>query len=171
MIWKQNIGVFVSVMKNAILEATIIGLQKDGLKFSIDTIASKLKISKKTVYKFFPCKEDLAVAVYDKFYDETNKRIDALTDDKAVDSFAELLNLYYQSYCMIRNDVFNKFVLNDVVKKIALQKHNEIKDKFKGTLQTDGIDTAMFIIDGVLEKLNGQPLTAQITSRLEQLIW
>ena len=89
-------------MRVKILEASICGLQKEGLRFSVDTIAKKLKISKKTVYKFFPSKEDLAIAVYEKFYDDIIPKIDNALSEKNEGQFIEILNLYYRSYCIIR---------------------------------------------------------------------
>ena len=59
---------FVSEMRNAIVRAAIESLRKEGLKFSVDTLCDKMKISKKTVYKHFPDKETLAVALYEKYF-------------------------------------------------------------------------------------------------------
>lgn len=157
-------------MKTKILEVSIRGLQKDGLRFSVDTIAKELKISKKTVYKFFPSKEDLAVAVYEKFYEEIGKKIDGLSEKNINAVFPEWLDLYYTSYRMIREDVFNKFALNEAVKKLAAAKHGEVKNKFKAVLPTDDGEAVVFIIDGVFEKLNGRPLTPPIAEKLERLI-
>lgn len=55
-------------MKDKIIHESINSLRQDGLKFSIDTLADKLKISKKTIYKFFPDKESLALALYENYY-------------------------------------------------------------------------------------------------------
>ena len=41
----------------------------------MDTLAAKLKVSKKTIYKFFNTKEALAVAVHEKFYSEALGKI------------------------------------------------------------------------------------------------
>ena len=41
----------------------------------MDTLAAELKVSKKTIYKFFNTKEALAVAVYEKFYSEALGKI------------------------------------------------------------------------------------------------
>lgn len=41
----------------------------------MDTLAAELKVSKKTIYKFFSTKEALAVAVYEKFYSEALGKI------------------------------------------------------------------------------------------------
>ena len=46
-------------MKNKIIEQSIENLKKDGLKFSVDSLAAQLGISKKTVYKYFPIKNRL----------------------------------------------------------------------------------------------------------------
>lgn len=55
-------------MKNKIIEQSIENLKKDGLKFSVDRLAAQLGISKKTVYKYFPDKESLALAIFEKYY-------------------------------------------------------------------------------------------------------
>ena len=49
-------------MRDRIIRASIENLRREGLKFSVDTLTAQLKISKKTVYKYFPDKESLAVA-------------------------------------------------------------------------------------------------------------
>ena len=41
-------------MKEKIIKESIVSLRTEGLKFSVDTLAERLKISKKTVYKYFP---------------------------------------------------------------------------------------------------------------------
>ena len=41
----------------------------------MDTLAAELKVSKKTIYKFFSTKEALAVAVYEKIYSEALGKI------------------------------------------------------------------------------------------------
>ena len=42
-------GDFVSNMKDRIIRESIESLRQEGLKFSVDTLADKLRISKKTV--------------------------------------------------------------------------------------------------------------------------
>ncbi|MGN1480125.1 MAG: TetR/AcrR family transcriptional regulator, partial [Acutalibacteraceae bacterium] len=57
-------------MKDRIIYESIESLRREGLKFSVDTLAENLKISKKTVYKYFPDKETLALALYEKYYND-----------------------------------------------------------------------------------------------------
>ncbi len=156
-------------MRVKILEASICGLQKEGLRFSVDTIAKKLKISKKTVYKFFPSKEDLAIAVYEKFYDDIIPKIDNALSEKNEGQFIEILNLYYRSYCIIREDLFNKFALNGSIRELALERHNEIRNKFQNALCSDEKEITVMIVNSVFEKLNGKPLTLKIAKKLERL--
>lgn len=157
-------------MKTKILEVSVSGLQKDGLRFSVDTISKELRISKKTVYKYFSCKEDLAVAVYEKFYEDAGRRYDSILAAEKGNKFIDLLNLYYQSYCMVREDVFNKFALNDVIRDIALKKHFEIEQIFASVLRTNDTAEVLFIVNSVFEKLNGQSLSEQIAVKLERLL-
>ena len=49
-------------MRDRIIRASIENLRREDLKFSVDTLTAQLKISKKTIYKYFPDKEALAVA-------------------------------------------------------------------------------------------------------------
>ena len=84
----------VSKVKDKIIASSIESLREEGLKFSIDTLADKLKISKKTVYKYFSSKEALAIALYDKYYSSAFKKARELSCDKKGGSIA-LLNLYY----------------------------------------------------------------------------
>ena len=67
-------GVFVSAMKDRIIQASIEGLRNEGLKFSVDLLANKLKISKKTVCKYFPTKRRLWFFHF-SFYDSGNDSV------------------------------------------------------------------------------------------------
>lgn len=156
-------------MKDKIIELSILGLQKDGLRFSVDTIAKQLKISKKTIYKFFPSKEELSVAVYQKFYNDADEQIEKifLSDD---DKFLPLLSLYYQSFCMVKKEIFNKYSLNETIKQLAIKKHNSIKKQLQRLFLIDEKEIITTIIDGTFEKLNGEQLTPQIAKKLEHLI-
>ena len=48
---------------------------------TVDTVAKKLRISKKTVYKYFSSKEDLARAVYDKYYYDMDIKINEFIEN------------------------------------------------------------------------------------------
>lgn len=56
-------------LKETVLEGTIQVFNEKGLKFTMDDIAERLKISKKTIYKVFNDKEELFLAMVDYMFD------------------------------------------------------------------------------------------------------
>lgn len=147
----------VSDMKNKILDEAISSLQGMGLKFSVDTLAEKLKISKKTVYKFFPNKEALALAMYERYYLDANQKVKELLEKKEADLPSKLLRLYYESMNMIRSEIFNKYNLNEVILSYA-QRQNQslwaaISKAFPHAGSEQGNQVLQIIISGTFEKL------------------
>ena len=106
---------FVSVMRDAIIQASIESLRQEGLKFSVDTLSDKMKISKKTVYKYFPDKQTLAVALYKKYYSDATAQAERLIGKNSEDSHRELLKLYFDSKVMTCSKIFNKYKLNQMI--------------------------------------------------------
>ena len=76
-----------------IVELTEDKFFKEGFyKTTMDEVASELKMSKKTIYKFFPSKDDLVTAIARHFMDALKSKIvPALNSDKnAIEKLAEL---------------------------------------------------------------------------------
>ena len=65
-------------MKELIITQSIDSLRREGLKFSVDTVAKALNISKKTIYKYFPDKQSLAIALYERYYADIFTRISGI---------------------------------------------------------------------------------------------
>ncbi|MGN0172661.1 MAG: TetR/AcrR family transcriptional regulator [Acutalibacteraceae bacterium] len=99
-------------MKDRIIRESIESLRQEGLKFSVDTLADKLRISKKTVYKYFRDKEALALALYETYYTNATERAKKLISDREPSVYLDLLQLYFDSKMMIRSEIFNKYKLN-----------------------------------------------------------
>lgn len=159
-------------MKESIIDRSIAELQRNGLRFSIDEVARSLKISKKTVYKFFTTKEDLAVAIYKTFYDKAIDRIGSIEDSLAKrEAATQLLTVYFQSHCMIRDDIFNKYALNDSIRALAQEGHDRIKARIREILpQSDGA-ALMIIIDGSMRRLvESEENAEKVIERLAMLI-
>jgi AcrR family transcriptional regulator len=79
--------------QNKIVELTEEKFFRDGFyKTTMDEVASELKMSKKTIYKFFPSKDDLVTAIARHFMEGLkSKIIPALNSDKnAIEKLAEL---------------------------------------------------------------------------------
>ena len=79
-----------------IIEQTEEKFFKEGFyKTTMDDVASELGMSKKTIYKFFPSKDDLVIAIAKHFMNGMkNKILPALSSDKnAIEKLAELIGI------------------------------------------------------------------------------
>lgn len=130
-------------MRDQIIDLSIEELKKDGLRFSVDTIALKLHISKKTIYKYFNNKEELASAVYESYYDKANTNISLAIKANAKE---EILLIYYDSFLMTRDSIFNKYAINSV-KEMAINNHNLLWSSIEKTINKDA-GIIKTIIDG-----------------------
>lgn len=86
--------------QNKIVEITEEKFFRDGFyKTTMDELASELSMSKKTIYKFFPSKEDLVMAIAKRFMDRMKSKIlPALNSDKnAIEKLSELNNILAKS--------------------------------------------------------------------------
>jgi len=104
--------------QNKIVELTEEKFFRDGFyKTTMDEIASELKMSKKTIYKFFPSKEDLVMAIAKHFMNRMKSKIvPALSSDKnAIEKLGELIK-----------------ILAGASEKISTKRMEEMKKHFPG---------------------------------------
>lgn len=83
-------------MKDKIVEQSEEKFFKDGFyKTTMDEVASELGMSKKTIYKFFPSKDDLIMAIVKHFMNRIKVKIlPALNSDKnAIEKLGELIKI------------------------------------------------------------------------------
>lgn len=171
----KNVG-FVSNMKDRIVRASIEGLRNEGLKFSIDLLANKLKISKKTIYKYFPDKETLSIALYETYYSDAAKQARELISKNTEESHKELLYIYFDSKRMTRNDIFNKYKLNQTIYAYTKEKSDclwkMIAASFRRDLSETDKNVFRIIVDGSFEKLC-EDCTAlkDVIERMVNLLW
>ena len=102
--------------QNKIVEMTEEKFFRDGFyKTTMDEVALELKMSKKTIYKFFPSKEDLVMAIAKHFMEGVKGRVvPALNSDKnAIEKLAELNS-----------------ILAKISEKISSKRMDEIKTYF-----------------------------------------
>jgi len=150
-------GDFVSIMKNKIISASIDIIRSEGLKFSVDTLASNLKVSKKTIYKYFPNKEALALSLYEKYYSDAIKEVDRIIKSMDFSCYRDLLFLYFDSKVMTRDDIFNKYKLNETIYSYVEKKNDllwiAICKAFSCVKTKEDREALKVIIDGSFEKL------------------
>ncbi len=162
-------------MKEKIISASIDSLRQEGLKFSVDTLASKLRISKKTIYKFFPNKEALALALYEKYYDDAKKKAEMLINSNMPFSHSDLLYLYFDAKAMTGRDIFNKYQLNDSIYGYTTEQNDSlwkiISASFRDRTSEQSTKAIRIIVDGSFEKLCNARLNPDaVIERLVQLL-
>ena len=161
----------VSIMKDEIIKASIESLKTEGLKFSVDMLAEKLKISKKTIYKYFSSKEALARAIYESYYNNAEYEIGKILS-QADYKIEKLLWIYYDSQAMTDHGIFNKYNLNDVIRKYAFARHFHIWEKISeciGSGKTESeLDALEIIVDGTLKELTGSRVKPELV--IEKLV-
>jgi AcrR family transcriptional regulator len=120
--------------RTKIVEMTEEKFFRDGFyKTTMDEVASELKMSKKTIYKFFPSKEDLIMAIAKHFMEGLkNKVVPALSSDKnAIEKLAELNG-----------------ILAKVSQKISSNRMDEIKTYFPNLWnEIDNFRTKMMFLN------------------------
>ncbi len=169
-------GYFVSIMKDKIIQASIEELRNEGLRFSVDLLAEKLKISKKTIYKYFPDKETLSIALYETYYTNVMKQAIELISKNIKDSYQELLYLYFDSKKMTRREIFNKYNLNQTLKTYTNEKTDclweIVASSFPDGLSENEKNALRIIVDGSFEKLcEDRFLLENVVKKLVDLLW
>lgn len=140
-------------MRDSIIKCSIEILLRDGLRFSVDDVAKTLKISKKTIYRYFPAKEDLAVEIYKTHYENAMRKIETISDARSEDALLQFLRVYYQSVYMARDEIFNKYALNAKICALAKLNCERIKSRFENVLPQSDKSPLMIIVDGALKNL------------------
>lgn len=68
-------------MKQQIIDECIVLFNEKGCRFTLDDIVQRLRISKKTIYKYFLSKEDIFKAIIDESYDDIHLKQVLIFDD------------------------------------------------------------------------------------------
>ena len=164
--------IFVSAVKKKIVRESIESIRKEGLKFSVDTLADRLKISKKTVYKYFPDKETLALAIYETYYDDAIGQAKTLIGTNTISALTKLLYLYLDSKMMLRDEIFNKYKLNHTIYSYAAKQNDLlwilISSDFSGSKKEKDKPALRVIIDGTFEKICNDKINPDVV--IERLV-
>ncbi len=105
-------------LKERILEATIEVFQEKGLKFTMDDIAKKLSMSKKTIYTVFRDKESMFYEMVEYCFDQIKESERQVLNDDSLDTIGKLRAIL----C----------VLPDRYKSIDFGKLYPLRDKYPG---------------------------------------
>ena len=94
-------------MQEQIIEQIEEKLFREGFyKTTMDDMASELGMSKKTIYKFFPSKEDLIRAISRHFMNKMRKTIIAAlnTDKNAIEKLGELIKILVTAFQKVSSE-------------------------------------------------------------------
>ncbi len=107
-------------------------------KTTMDEVAAELGMSKKTIYKFFPSKDDLVMAITKHYMEKMkNKIIPALKSDKnAIEKLGELIKILAGASKIISNKRIEE------MKKYFPEIWNEV-DNFRTKMMFENITTVI----------------------------
>lgn len=163
-------------MEERIIRESIESLRREGLRFSVDTLAERLNISKKTVYKYFPNKEALARALYRQYYADVCRQAEALASENTDTAHLNLLSLYFDAKAMTSSEIFNKYKLNGLLRAYTEEENGRLLKIIFSSLREDSavLDEKSFeiILDGSLEKLCNEKISpTKVLETLVKILW
>lgn len=123
-------------LKEEILKGTLQVFNDKGLKFTMDDIAERQKISKKTLYKVFDDKEALFLAMVDYMFDTIKESEQAVVEDKTlstVDKIHKILGVLPEGYKDV--DLRQLYLLKGKYPKIYKQVELRLETGWETTIE------------------------------------
>jgi AcrR family transcriptional regulator len=96
-------------MKQQIIDECITLFNEKGCRFTLDDIVQRLKISRKTIYKYFLSKEDIFKAIIDEAYDDIHFKQNLIFNDNTL-SIKEKL----YAVCTVETKYDSRMKLNQI---------------------------------------------------------
>lgn len=84
---------YLNSNQKKILHEAIIQFNSQGVNFKLDDIASALKMSKKTLYKYYESKEALLSAIIDSLFAEIKRKEHEVYEDHSLSNVERLISL------------------------------------------------------------------------------
>lgn len=152
-------------LKVAIVEATIEAFNEKGLKFTMDDIAKRLSMSKKTIYTVFKDKNALAVYMIDYIFDSIKESEREVFQDDSLTTVEKIKK--------------SLLIMPDKYQNINLQQVGGLKDKYPklyekvaGKLESDWEPTIQLLEkgmeEGTIRRMNPVIFKTMIESTIER---
>ena len=152
-------------LREKILESTIEVFNEKGLKFTMDDVAKKCRISKKTIYKEFKDKDDMFLRMVDYLFDSIKDAKEAIVKDETLtleEKIKKIMCVMPEGYKDI--DFRQLYRLKD--------KHPETYKKVEYRLSTGWDDTIRLLEEGkkegIIKDVNIPLLKMMLESSIEQ---
>lgn len=86
-------------MKERIICESIESLRQEGLRFSVDTLAKRLNVSKKTIYKYFPNKYSYTTEQKDNLLNIILESLDDSITEQNKKALRIIINGSFEKLC------------------------------------------------------------------------
>ena len=152
-------------LKEKILKEAIVLFNEKGLKFTMDDMAKKLHISKKTIYKIIPDKKKLFEQMVDYIFDSIKCEEKSMLEDEKTTTLEKLtrtLGAMPQQYYHVNFQ--NLYDLKDKYPKIYALVQNRIENGWEQTI--DLLEKGME--EGVIRKVSIPLFKTMYQATLEQ---
>ena len=104
------------IEKDILMEATQLFFDKGYKKVTVDELASKLSISKKTIYKYYESKQDLLEKIFDNWRMNLSTEINDILDKKNI-TFIDKLK-YMMSHVGVAMGRMNSDLISDIQENV-----------------------------------------------------
>lgn len=152
-------------LRENILQGTIKAFNKKGLKFTMDDIASILRISKKTIYTVFSDKEELFLAMVDYLFDNIKKseqEVMRRPDLSILEKIRKILGVMPESYSEI--DFRELYLLKEKYPKI----YEQVEARLENGWETTILLLQRGMEEGVIRKLDIPIIKMMMEAAIEQ---
>lgn len=152
-------------LREEILEGTLQVFNQKGLKFTMDDIAKRLQISKKTIYTVFRDKEELFLAMVDYLFDtikESERKVVEDTSLTTLEKVRTILGVMPEGYREV--DFRQLYLLKDKYPRIYRQVECRLETGWEPTISLieQGIE------EGVIRPVKIPILKMMMEAALEQ---
>lgn len=152
-------------LRENILQGTIKAFNEKGLKFTMDDIASILRISKKTIYTVFSDKEELFLAMVDYLFDNIKKseqEVMRRPDLSTLEKIRKILGVMPESYSEI--DFRELYLLKEKYPKI----YEQVEARLENGWETTILLLQRGMEEGVIRKLDIPIIKMMMEATIEQ---
>ncbi|BCN29321.1 TetR/AcrR family transcriptional regulator [Anaeromicropila herbilytica] len=131
-------------MKQRIIEECIRLFNEKGCRFTLDDIVQSLRVSRKTIYKYFLSKDDIFKGILDEAYDDIHMKQNQIFQDDTLTISEKML-----AVCTIETKYDKKINLNRIYESEQLIP--EVFDYFMGKYEKGWEIVEELLVEGIKE--------------------
>lgn len=151
--------------KEKILSGTIEVFNENGLKFTMDDIAARLGMSKKTIYTVFDGKEELFICMVDYLFDSISESKQAVLNDQSLDTLGKIRKILCVMPEGYRSIKFRKlYELREKYPEIYKRVEQRLETGWEGTIEL----IEQGISEGVIKPVSVPLVKMMMEAALEQ---